>query len=55
MMSTGMNYFSRFKVNKYKGFIIMLLVLVFFAGCATQHKYKKIKAVPCPCEKVNKR
>jgi len=41
MMSTGLNYFSRFKVNKYKGFIIMLLVLVFFAGCATQHNIKR--------------
>jgi len=54
-MPKGLNYFSKFKVNKYKGIIIMLLVLVFSTGCATQHKYKKIKAVPCPCEKVNKR
>ncbi len=55
MVSKGLNYFIRFKVNYFKGLIISLLVLVFLAGCASQHKYKKIKAVPCPCEKVIKR
>jgi len=33
---------------------IVLLLLVTY-GCAAQHKYKKIRAVPCPCEKENRR
>jgi len=36
-------------------FMIMLISLFVVGGCATHHKYKKIKAVPCPCEKENKR
>jgi hypothetical protein len=35
--------------------IIILLTTSLTAGCATQHKFKKFKAVPCPCEKENKR
>jgi len=54
-MPKGLNYFRKYKAINFKGLIIMLLVLVFTASCATQHKYKKIKPVPCPCEKVNKR
>jgi hypothetical protein len=34
---------------------LMLALLIVSAGCATQHKYKKIKSVPCPCEKLQRR
>lgn len=34
---------------------ILLFILILTDGCATQHKYKKYKPVPCPCEKENKR
>jgi hypothetical protein len=36
-------------------FVMALLILIITAGCATQHKYKKYKSIPCPCEKENKR
>jgi hypothetical protein len=36
-------------------FVMVLLILIITAGCATQHKYKKYKQIPCPCEKENKR
>jgi hypothetical protein len=36
-------------------FVVILLILMITAGCATQHKYKKYKSIPCPCEKENKR
>jgi hypothetical protein len=36
-------------------FVVMLLILMFATGCATQHRYKKYKPIPCPCEKENKR
>jgi hypothetical protein len=35
--------------------VMALLILIITAGCATQHKYKKYKQIPCPCEKENKR
>ena len=35
-------------------FIILPLVLLLSAGCATHHKLRKYKPVPCPCEKENK-
>jgi uncharacterized lipoprotein YajG len=35
--------------------VIISVVLMLIAGCATQHKYKKFKPIPCPCEKENKR
>ena len=35
--------------------IIIPLVLLLLAGCATQHKFKSHKSIPCPCEKENKR
>lgn len=34
--------------------ITLLLILFFTAGCAAQHRLKKYKPVPCPCEKENK-
>lgn len=34
---------------------LMFLILFVTLSCATQHKYKRIKAVPCPCEKENRR
>ena len=34
-------------------FLIILMILT--AGCAAQHKYKKYKPIPCPCEKENKK
>jgi hypothetical protein len=36
-------------------FVMALIILIIAAGCATQHKYKKYKPIPCPCEKENKR
>jgi len=36
-------------------FMMVLISLFVASGCATHHKYKKIKAVPCPCEKENRR
>jgi hypothetical protein len=36
-------------------FVMALIILIITAGCATQHKYKKYKPIPCPCEKENKR
>jgi hypothetical protein len=36
-------------------FVMVLLILIITAGCATQHRYKKYKPIPCPCEKENKR
>jgi hypothetical protein len=36
-------------------FVVILLILMITAGCATQHRYKKYKPIPCPCEKENKR
>jgi hypothetical protein len=41
------------KGNSY--LILIFLVLIITAGCATQHKYKRYKPIPCPCEKENKR
>ena len=34
---------------------ILFLLSFLIASCATQHKYKKYKSIPCPCEKENKR
>jgi hypothetical protein len=36
-------------------FVVVLLILIITASCATQHKYQKYKSIPCPCEKENKR
>ena len=33
----------------------LLLAAIIVGSCATQGKYKKRGAVPCPCEKNNKR
>jgi hypothetical protein len=35
--------------------IVLLAILIVLSGCAAQHKYKRVKAVPCPCEKENKK
>jgi hypothetical protein len=35
--------------------ILSLMVLIIGASCATQHKYRKYKAIPCPCETQQKR
>lgn len=45
-------------ISRIKGFnllILMFLILLVTVSCATQHKYKKIKAEPCPYEKENRR
>jgi|BarGraIncu01122A_1022018.scaffolds.fasta_scaffold19719_1 hypothetical protein len=42
-------------VKKFNLLVIISLVLLLFAGCATHHKLRKYKPVPCPCEKENKR
>ena len=43
-----------FLKKSYKGSIkiicFALLMLMFSAGCATRHKYKRYKPLPCPCE-----
>jgi hypothetical protein len=36
-------------------FLAIMMMLLFTVGCATQHKYKKVKAVPCPCETIQKK
>ncbi len=49
---------NRWKIHNIKGInylVIMFFVVAITAGCATQHKYKKFKPVPCPCEKENKK
>jgi hypothetical protein len=38
-----------FRIKGINFLILMLFIVLFTAGCATQHKHKKIKAVPCPC------
>ena len=35
--------------------ILMFLIFIITSGCAIQHKYKKFKPIPCPCEKENKK
>jgi hypothetical protein len=42
-------------VKKSNLLVIIPLVLLLLAGCATNHKLRKYKPVPCPCEKENKR
>jgi hypothetical protein len=34
---------------------LLIMVLSVTNSCAAQHKYRKIKSVPCPCEKLNKK
>jgi hypothetical protein len=46
------------KKIRFSGAIILIIIPLLFiliAGCATQHRLKKYKPVPCPCEKENKR
>jgi hypothetical protein len=35
--------------------ILLFAILLVAGSCAAQHKYKKIKSIPCPCEKLNKK
>jgi large-conductance mechanosensitive channel len=44
-----------FRTKAINFLILMFLIFIITAGCATQHKYKKYKPIPCPCEKENKR
>jgi hypothetical protein len=46
------NIFSR--KARYLASLIVLFAFI-ISSCATQHKYKKHKPIPCPCEKENKR
>jgi hypothetical protein len=41
-------------VKKSNLLVIIPLILLLLAGCATHHKLRKYKPVPCPCEKENK-
>jgi uncharacterized lipoprotein YajG len=44
------------RLVKKSGFLIIIaLAFILLAGCATHHKLRKYKPVPCPCEKENKR
>jgi hypothetical protein len=56
-MKKAVDYFNLFELKI--GFrilcILLFSVLLVAGSCAAQHKYKKIKSVPCPCEKLNKR
>jgi len=48
----------RFYRNKIKYLSLMALfaLLLSIAGsCAAQNKHRKIKSVPCPCEKLDRR
>jgi hypothetical protein len=40
---------------KLVSFFVFLITAIVVLGCASQNKYKKRGAVPCPCEKNNKR
>jgi hypothetical protein len=40
---------------KLQTFLVFLLIAIVVSSCAAQSKYKKRGAVPCPCEKNNKR
>lgn len=58
--SYGMPFFKTSVLRKYmkKGnnFVwVILLSFIISTGCATHHKLRKYKPVPCPCEKENKR
>jgi hypothetical protein len=50
----GNKFMRKAKAKVLNKLIIISLVLLFLSGCAAQHKYKKNKAVPCPCEKEYK-
>ena len=50
----GNKFMRKAKAKVINKLIIIPLVLIFLSGCAAKHKYKKYKAVPCPCEKENK-
>ena len=54
-LSEENNFMRKIRAKSFRTLIIIPLILIFLAGCATQHKYKKYKAIPCPCEKENKR
>ncbi len=42
-------------IHKFFSLIAIVLTLAIISNsCATQGKYKKHKAFPCPCEKQNK-
>jgi hypothetical protein len=46
---------GKYLIKKTNLLIIIPLVLLLSSGCATHHKLRKYKPVPCPCEKENKR
>ncbi|MDP4188176.1 MAG: hypothetical protein Q8907_04015 [Bacteroidota bacterium] len=31
--------------------VLFVMLLILSAACASTHKYHKMKAMPCPCEK----
>jgi hypothetical protein len=33
----------------------VLILIIIFAGCSVNGKYKKHKAIPCPCETERRR
>jgi hypothetical protein len=49
------DYFMKNIYTKFIVFIVFLLIVILSSSCAAQHKYKKYKPIPCPCEKDNKR
>jgi hypothetical protein len=50
-----LNFMRKINTKSSNILIIISLLLILIAGCATQHKLKKYKPMPCPCEKENKR
>jgi hypothetical protein len=51
MKAAGTTTLMKFNTRRIAAFLLLFFSLLIASGCATQHKYKKIKAVPCPCEK----
>jgi hypothetical protein len=55
MSSVKISFLKKSEKKANNLFVVILLILMIAAGCATQHRYKKYKPIPCPCEKENKR
>jgi hypothetical protein len=55
MPQVKISFLRKFEKKGISFLVHILLILMITAGCATQHRYKKYKPIPCPCEKENKR
>lgn len=41
----------QFHLKRSAIFIMLLLFVLIVEGCATHYKHRKMKSIPCPCEK----